>query len=131
MADMSLPQSDLLEIEQVLRQALANISNRDFESWLKHWTHDAVIMPPEMDDIKGLAELRAWIREWPAIRRFEIESIEIEGAGDLAVVICHFARVLEMPDGGETRRPARQMLKFRRQEGKVWQIAAALFNGME
>ena len=74
-------------------------------------------MPPEMNDVKGLGELRAWIREWPAIRRFEIESIEIEGAGNLAVVICHFARVLESPDGGETRRPRAADAKISQERG--------------
>ena len=55
----------------------------------------------------------------------DIVDVEIEGRGDLAVLVCHFVRVAENPDGGEGRHNARQVLKFRKQPDGQWLIAAA------
>jgi len=44
------------------------------------------------------------------------------------MLICHFVRVVDGPDGGESRHNARQVLKFRKQPDGQWLIAAAIFN---
>ena len=123
-----LAQADREAIRRVFETAMTDIPEGEFADWLAHWTTDARLMPPDMNDVVGHEALKAWMRDWPKIRRFEIVDEDIEGDGDLAVLICHFVRVLDGPDGGEVRQTSRQVLKFRRQPDQRWLIAAAIFN---
>ncbi|TMV09605.1 DUF4440 domain-containing protein [Ruegeria sediminis] len=131
MAEGVLSERDRDAIEQVVRTTLGNITDGDRESWLGHWTQDARLMPPGRPDVTGHDQLAAWIRDWPPVRRFEVESMVVEGAGDLAVAICSFVRVTEDAAGAEERQPARQVLKLRRQPDGTWLIAAAIFNARQ
>ncbi|WP_421725479.1 YybH family protein [Bauldia sp.] len=124
----ALTKADINAIREVFRVTLADIPEEHFADWLTHWTEDARLMPPDMADVVGHEALQTWMRNWPKIKRFDITDIEVDGDGDLAVLICHFVRVLDGSDGGETRQNGRQVLKFRRQAGGRWKIAAAIFN---
>jgi ketosteroid isomerase-like protein len=127
MSGYRLTQEDIDAIVHVFRQTLKDIPEGNFDDWLAQWTADARLMPPDMPDVAGHDELRAWMRGWPKIKRFEVIDTDVEGDGDLAVLIAHFVRVQEAPDGGESMENGRQILKFRRQDGR-WLIAAAMFN---
>ena len=128
MSDSGFTQNDVDTIVKVFREALFDIPEKRLDDWLVHWTEDARLMPPGMADVVGHDALRQWMREWPAIKRFDVIDAEVEGTGDLAVLICHFVRVLEAPDGGEIKQYGRQVLKLRRQLDGRWLIAAAIFN---
>ena len=128
MSDSEFTQNDIDIIVKAFRETLFDIPEERFDDWLAHWTEDAWLMPPGMADVVGHDALRQWMRDWPAIKRFDVIDTEVEGTGDLAVLICHFVRVLEAPDGGEIKQHGRQVLKLRRQLDGRWLIAAAIFN---
>jgi len=128
MSENALAQSDIETIVRVFRNTLSDIPQDRVGDWLAQWTADARLMPPGMDDVVGHDALKDWMLNWPKIKRFDVIDTEVEGDGDLAVLIAHFVRVLEAPDGGETEQHGRQMLKFRRQLDGGWLIAAAIFN---
>ena len=124
----ALAKADVDAIRDIFRVTLSDIPEDHFDDWLVHWTEDARLMPPEMADVVGHQALAAWMRTWPRIKRFDITDIDVDGDGDLAVLICHFVRVLDARDGGEVKENGRQVLKFRRQSDGRWKIAAAIFN---
>jgi len=128
MAAGTLTQDDIDAIERVFRTVIADIPEGRFDDWLAHWTADARLMPPDMADVVGHEALTTWMRDWPKIRRFDITDIALEGSGDLAVLLCHFVRVLDGGDGGEARQNGRQALTFHRQADGQWKIATAIFN---
>ena len=128
MTEGTFAQEDIDTIIGVFQETLLDIPHEDFDNWLAQWTEDARLMPPDMADVVGHDALRRWMREWPKIKRFEVIDNEVEGDGNLAILISHFIRVLEAPDGGEIMQPGRQVLKFRRQSDGRWLIAAAIFN---
>lgn len=128
MRDSRLTQEDIDTIIGVLKKTLSDFPDMDLRDWLAHWTEDARLMPPDMADVVGHDALGQWMRDWPAIKRFDVIDTEVEGNGDLAVLICHFVRVLEAPGGREIKQNGRQVLKFRRQADGRWLIAAAIFN---
>ena len=128
MAEGTLSKEDTDAIVEVFKKTLTNIPQEDFADWLVHWTADARLMPPGMADVVGHDALKHWMRGWPKIKRFDIVDIDVEGSGDLAVLICHFVRELEAPEDGESKQKGRQVLKFRRQPDGRWLIANAIFN---
>lgn len=130
MSDMAgaIEQGDTDAILSVFRATLSDIAGERFDDWLTHWTDDARLMPPGMADVVGHEALRWWMRDWPKVKRFDIIDAEVEDSGDLAILVSHFVRVLDGPDGGETRQNGRQVLTFRRQSDGRWMIAAAIFN---
>ena len=128
MTDGQFTQGDIDTIVTAFRETLLDIPEERFDDWLAHWTEDARLMPPGMADVVGHGALKQWMSAWPAIKRFEVLDTDVEGAGDLAVLICHFTRVLAAPDGGEIEQYGRQVLKLHRQPDGRWLIAAAIFN---
>ena len=128
MTDGQFTQGDIDAIVDVFQKTLSDIPREDFDDWLKHWAEDARLMPPNMADVVGHDALRQWMREWPEIKRFDVIDTEVEGNGSLAILICHFVRVLEAPGGGEVKQNGRQVLKFRRHADGRWLITAAIFN---
>ena len=128
MTNSQFTQADIDAIIDVFKKTLSDIPSDDFDDWLTHWTEDARLMPPDMADVVGHNALRQWIREWPPIKRFDVIDTEVEGNGSLAVLICHFVRVLDAPDGGVIEQNGRQVLKFSRQPDGRWLISAAIFN---
>lgn len=128
MTNSRFTQDDVDRIVKTFQDTLFDIPEERFEDWLSHWTDDARLMPPGMADVVGRDALRQWMRDWPSIKRFEVLDSNVEGDGDLAVLICHFVRVLAAPEGGEIEQQGRQVLKLRRQPDGRWLIAAAIFN---
>ena len=128
MTDGQFTQGDIDTIVTAFRETLLDIPEERFDDWLAHWTEDARLMPPGMADVVGHGALKQWMSAWPAIKRFDVLDTHVEGEGDLAVLICHFIRVLAAADGGEVERYGRQVLKLRRQPDGRWLIAAAIFN---
>lgn len=128
MTDRTFTQDNVDAIVKAFRETLFDIPEDDFDDWLAQWSEDARLMPHDMADVVGHDALRRWVREWPKIKRFEVIDNDVEGDGDLAVLISHFVRVMEAPGGGEIKQLGRQVLKFRRQSDGRWLIAAAIFN---
>ena len=128
MTDGQFTQGDIDTIITAFRETLLDIPEKRFDDWLAHWTEDARLMPPGMADVVGHGALKQWMSAWPAIKRFDVLDTDVEGEGDLAVLICHFTRVLAAADGGEVEQYGRQVLKLRRQPDGRWLIAAAIFN---
>jgi ketosteroid isomerase-like protein len=124
----ALTQKDIDAIVRVFRETLLDIPEDCFDEWLAHWTADARLMPPSMADAVWHDELKDWMLSWPKVKRFDVIDTDVEGNGDLAVLIAHFVRVQEALDGRETKENGRQILKFRRQPDGQWLIAAAMFN---
>ena len=128
MTDSQLTQDDVDRIVKTFQDTLFDIPKERFEDWLAHWTEDARLMPPGTADVVGRDALSQWMRDWPSIKRFEVLDTDVDGEGNLAVLICHFVRVLTTPDGKEVEQYGRQVLKLRRQADGRWLIAAAIFN---
>lgn len=121
-------QDDIDTIRRDFGVALWDIAEGHTDEWLAHWTDDARLMPPDAPDVVGHESLRTWIGDRQKVKWFDIVDAEVDGSGDLAILVSHFVRVLDAPEGGETKQNGRQMLKFRRQPDGRWLIATAIFN---
>jgi hypothetical protein len=88
MSGNTLAQRDIDAIVQVFRETLRGIPEDRFDDWLAQWATAARLMPPGMADVVGHDQLKAWMVRWPKIKRFEVIDTDVEGDGDLAVLIC-------------------------------------------
>lgn len=126
-----LSRNEVDAIRHVTNECLSEIASGDFDDWLTHWISDARLMPPNAADVVGHEALRKWIYERPPVKTFSVFDMDIDGGGDVAIVIAHFSRAFASDNGDETDQAARQVLKFRRDDDGNWKICAAIFNSCE
>ncbi len=129
--DHRLSSKDVDDIRRVTNECLSEIASGDFDDWLTHWTDDARLMPPNAADVVGHDALLKWISARPKVKRFDIFDMDIDGSGDVAIVIAHFSRAFDTDHRDDTDQKARQVLKFRRGAHGNWKICAAIFNSSD
>ena len=93
------------------------------------YTEDAVLMPPNQPAVQGRANIEAWMGAFPRLTDFSLETVEIDGRGDLAFVRGTASWTM-MPEGAPE--PIQETAKYvvirRRQPDGTWLIAVDIFN---
>jgi uncharacterized protein (TIGR02246 family) len=93
------------------------------------YTENATLMPPNHGIVRGRAEIRTFVKNFPPLSHFTAPPIEIDGRGDLAYVRGTYQLVF-VPSGG--RANAEDHGKFleilRRQPDGRWLIAVDIYN---
>ena len=102
---------------------------QDFDSLVRLYTEDAVVMPPHHPAVHGRTAIRSWFPSFPRVSRFSLTIDESDGRADLAYVRGSYSMTLH-PEGAP--RPVEDAGKYieirKRQADGSWPIAADIFN---
>lgn len=102
---------------------------RDFDSLVRLYTEDAVLMPPHQPAVRGQAALRSWLPSFPRVSRFSLTIEEIDGRADIAYVRGVYSMTLH-PDGSpDSIDDVGKYVEIRRRQADgSWLIATDIFN---
>ena len=82
-----LTDQDRAELREMIEQKwVATCKTRDWEACMALCTEDLVYMPPDHTVLHGKAETQAWLSQFPEMKNFTQELVDITGDTSLAVV---------------------------------------------
>jgi ketosteroid isomerase-like protein len=102
---------------------------QDFDSLVRLYTENAVVMPPHHPAVHGRPALRIWIASFPRVSRMSFTIDEAEGRADLAYVRGSYSMTLH-PEGapGPVDDAGKYIEIRKRQADGSWPIATDIFN---
>jgi ketosteroid isomerase-like protein len=93
------------------------------------FTENASFMPPNHAPVRGRADIRKFIKEYPPLTHFTASAIEIEGRGDLAYIRGTYQLTFEAAVGKTEATDFGKFLEIlRRQSDGRWLVTADIFN---
>jgi ketosteroid isomerase-like protein len=100
---------------------------RDWDATLRVCAEDIVYMPSDQPALRGHAEFRQWLEQFPPIVKFEQTVERAEGHAGLAVVRATFAAAVEV--GGErVENTGKALASFQKDPSGTWLVKAVCFN---
>lgn len=82
----TLSQEDIAGIEATSQAWMEAVSAGDWAALSATYTEDAVLLPPNEPAVPGRSDIEAWFEALPPVSDFNLETVEIEGLGDVAFV---------------------------------------------
>jgi len=103
-----------------------------FEDWAALaalYTEDAVFMPPNQPMVQGQAAIQTWMEEFPAVTKYNLTAVEIDGQGDLAFVRGTYSMTIAPEGAPEPIQDTGKYVEIRRkQQDGSWLMAVDIFN---
>ena len=99
---------------------------RDWGASMALCSEDFIYMPPDHPVLHGKTEAQAYLDEFPEIKNFTQEVVDIVGDTELAVLQCTFALTVVV-DGQELSGVGKALASVSRQSGE-WLFSAVCFN---
>ena len=122
-----LTDQDRAELREMIEQKwVATCKTRDWEACMALCTEGLVYMPPDHTVLHGKAETQAWLSQFPEMKNFTQELVDITGDTSLAVVRGP-AKVTILVDGQELLGFGKFMASATKQSGD-WLFSAVCFN---
>ncbi|HUF27455.1 MAG TPA: DUF4440 domain-containing protein [Gemmatimonadaceae bacterium] len=119
------------EIDRTNRRLSDLVSRAAFDSIADLYTADAVVMPQNMPEVTGLDSIRAfWVssaREL-GISSLELETTDVEVAGDLAVETGHYTLAMQPQGGAAVTDSGKYIVVWKRQPDGSWKLHRDIFN---
>jgi ketosteroid isomerase-like protein len=100
---------------------------RDWDKVLAMCAQDIVYMPADHPALRGHAEFRAWLHQFPPIVKMDQPLEDAEGRGDLAVVRASFAVAIEAA-GKRVNSAGKVLCSFHRQASGKWMVKSVCWN---
>ncbi len=92
------------------------------------YTADAVLLPPNEPAVQGRGGIQAWFEAFPPVSDFNLETVEIEGVGDLAFVRGTYTLTMT-PEGMDTVADTGKYIEVRRKQADgSWLIYRDIFS---
>ena len=122
-----LTDQDRAELREMSEQKWVDTcKTRDWEACMALCTEGLVYMPPDHTVLHGKAETQAWLSQFPELKNFTQELVDITGDTRLAVV-RGTAKVTILVDGQELQGFGKFMGTATKQSGD-WLSSAVCFN---
>jgi ketosteroid isomerase-like protein len=128
MSDASLTAGDREFIRALAEDRwTAALIARDLDGLSALCAEDLVYMPADHAALRGRAEFRAWLANFPRVVRMTQPVDAIEGGGDLAMVRARFTVTLEV-NGQHVDHAGKALSCVRRDAAGAWQVKSVCFN---
>lgn len=105
------------------------VNAKDWATAASMYADDAVFMPPNGEAMTGRSNVQSWMAAYPPFSNFVINSVEVDGVGDLAYNRGTYE--LDLTPPGATA-PIHDKGKFleilRRQPDGSWKVIRDIFN---
>jgi len=103
--------------------------SQDFDALAGLYNAEAALLPPHQPAVQGRAQIKAWLKAFPKVRRFKLDILEIDGREDLAYVRGAYSMTIE-PEGapGLVDDAGKYVEIRKKQSDGSWGIAVDIFN---
>lgn len=120
---------DIVAIKELHQAWTPAIVDKDFDTLIRLYTDDAIVLPPNGPKAQGRAAVLDWMKAFPAITDANLTIEEIDGYGDLAFVRGAYFMTI-VPDGtGEPIQDRGKFIEIRRKQADgSWLMARDIFN---
>ncbi len=126
--DLGAEQADLRAAADAYHEAGQTV---DIDSLIDLYTNDALILPPNAAEEKGLQGVRSFIdgfSQTPGFAiRFDDMTVEVAASGDMGYTLADAVISVEGPDGEPVRDRIRDFHLWKKQDGK-WKVAIDISN---
>ncbi len=123
-----LTDQDRAAIRQSEADFAASMIAKDYAKVAASYTADAVVLPANGPAATGRAAIEQLLGTFPPLSAFTLNSVEIEGVGDLAYQRGTFFMTMQLP-GGVTASDSGKYLEIRRrQPDGSWLITRDIWN---
>jgi len=129
---LGLSQADLAAIQELFDQHRGYSFAGDHEADAMLYAEDAVRLPPNGQPIKGRAAILAAMAQVDSVLEFNLDMIEVEGAGDLAYVWNEYSLSV-IPQGGTepVASSGKSILILRRGPNREWRMYRVIWNSSD
>ncbi len=103
----------------VERQWVAFDLARDWDKWIATADPDVVYMPADQPSLRGQAELRTWMDQFPHILKVTHSVEDMDGSANHAVVRCTAEIAIELA-GQRVENTGKFLGYFRKNESEKW-----------
>lgn len=107
-----------------------NAQPADFKAHaLGHYAADAVLLPPNMEAVRGADSIGAWMAAYPAISNTKFAIVELDGSGGVAYV--HGTYEMDVTSPGATvamHDKGKYLEVFKKQPDGSWRSVRGIFN---
>ncbi len=124
----TLSQEDIAGIEATTQAWVEAVNAGDWAAVSATYTEDAVLLPPNEPVVQGRSDIQAWFEAFPPASDVNLESVEIEGVGDVAFVRGSFTLIVT-PEGMDAVADTGKFLDVRRRQADgSWLIHRDIFS---
>ena len=122
--------ADALAILRADERWIEAFNAGDVETLAALYDPAAIVMPPERAELRGRAEIRAWLADFFAdnAARQSLVNDEVVVAGDWAFLRGHFRIEITARDGREESWRGKHLVIWKRQPDGSWKAARDIWN---
>ena len=124
-----LSEADRIAIRQAVQEFVNNAKAqpRNDKVSAAFYEDDAIMVPPNHPDIRGRAAIEAFLASFPPFSDYRLETLEIEGQGDLAYERGTNSMTLTPPGGRPAEWRSKYLVIYRRQADGSWKVSREIF----
>lgn len=118
------------EVESLNSEFSKAVSNQDLDAVMELYTADARLLPPDNPMIQGKDGIRAFFQTMldMGVRGVDLESVAVEGAGDLATDIGRYRLTISPPGADSFIDEGKYIVVLKRQPDGTLRLAYDMFN---
>jgi ketosteroid isomerase-like protein len=128
-ASAGLSEAEMAAIRQTNESFAKSANERAWADLAALYAEDAVLLPQNGEAVNGRAAIQEWFSAFPSFTDFKVETLEIEGRGDLAYVRGAYSMSMAPEEGGEPVADRGKYIEIhRRQPNGGWKISRDIYN---
>lgn len=128
MSQSGLSEADVSAIRKASEAYVKAALARDWDTWMKISTNDAVFMPPGSPFLDTREKIRAFVDSFPPMSSFTATPLEFDGHADIAFVRGQYAFTAK-PEGGDTITDSGKYIElWKKQVDGSWKIFRDIWN---
>ncbi len=123
-----LSEADRTAIRQVGEDYVKLVNANDSKGAVALYTDDAMVMAPNEAAVQGKAAIQAWMEAPPPISNFQMQSLEIEGRGDLAYDRGTYSVTVTPAGAAPIEVHGKYLTILRKQADGSWKVQRDIWN---
>lgn len=126
---VGLSEADRNAIRQAVQQFVNNAKAqpRNDKASAAFYEKNAIMVPPNHPDLRGRAAIEAFLASFPPFSDYRLETLEIDGQGDLAYERGTNSMTLTPPGGAPAEWRSKYLVIYRRQADGSWKVSREIF----
>ena len=124
-----LSEADRTAIRQAVQAFVNNAKAqpRNDKASAAFYEEDAIMMPPNHPDVRGRAAIEVFLASFPPLSDYQLESLEIDGQGNLAYERGSNFMILTPSSGAPTEWRSKYLVIYRKQADGSWKVSREIF----
>ena len=123
-----LSEADRAAIRQGCENYAKLVNAKDFKGAAALYAEDAIVLPPNQAAIQGRAAIQADLEASPPLSNFQLQSLEMEGRGDLAYDRGTYSMTVTPPGAAPIEDRGKYVAIWRKQADGSWKCLRDIWN---